>query len=81
MFNVVAEKKKCIGLQKPKTLQIICEINSVLTCHSHMTGFLYPTPWSCAGSDHSTTLTVNGPVLKMDPLNLAADVKSKIEGY
>lgn len=81
MFNVVTDDRKCICLQKPKTLQIICKINSVLNCHSHMTGFLYPTPWSCAGLGHSTTLTVNGPVLKTGPLNLAADVKSKIEGY
>lgn len=78
---MVTDDKKCICLQKPKTLQIIYKINSVLTCHSHMTGFLCPTPWSCAGSGHSTTLTVNEPVLKTEPLKLAADVESKIEGY
>lgn len=28
---------KCIGLWKPKTLWIICMINTILICHSHMT--------------------------------------------
>lgn len=76
-----AAEKKCIGLRKPETLRIICMINTILICPSHMTGFLYPTLWGCAGSGHSATVAVNGLILKMEPLNLAADVKSKIEGY
>lgn len=47
----------------------------------HMTGFLYPSLLSCVGSCHSDTEAVNGLILKMESLNLAADVKSKIEGY
>lgn len=55
-----AVEKKCIGLWKPKTLQIICMIKTIPICHSHMTEFLYPTLWSCAGSGHSATVAVNG---------------------
>lgn len=76
-----AVEKKCIGLWKPKTLRIICIINTSLICHSHMIGFLYRTLWSCAGSGHSATVAVNGLILKMEPLNLVADIKSKIESY